>query len=183
MFRRPLRAENPWWDIEDASIWSSSTRWDSKPRGGHSERWETLDHSYLKARKSYDNSTDSFLRAVIFQTLTNYLSFFTEENHSCWTKAEAGANSSPEPKKPETPAGNQNHSGGRTCRLWHLLLSAQGLLTVLTENQIPTSRRTVCFCSDYNVICGCFPEILTLWLGIRNRLLSLLLLLLFPHLP
>lgn len=77
MFRRPLRAENPWWDIEDASIWSSSTRWDSKPRGGHSERRETLDHSYLKARKSYDNSTDSFLWAVVFQTLTNYLSFFS----------------------------------------------------------------------------------------------------------
>ncbi len=37
MFRRPLRAEYPWWVIEDASIWSSSTRWDSKPRGGHSK--------------------------------------------------------------------------------------------------------------------------------------------------
>lgn len=180
MFRRPLRAENPWWDIEDASIWSSSTRWDSKPRGGHSESRETLDHSYLKACKSYDNSTDSFLWAVVFQTLTNYLSFFFFFfNHLCWTNAEAGANSSSEPKKPETPAGNQNHCGGRTCRLWHLLLSAQGLLTELTENP----EETVCFCSDYNVICGCFPEILTLWLGIRNRLLSLLLLLLFPHLP
>lgn len=75
MFRRPLRAENPWWDIEDASIWSSSTRWDSKPRGGHSKRRETLDHSYLKARKSYDNRTDSFLWASYFRRWLTIIHF------------------------------------------------------------------------------------------------------------
>lgn len=37
MFRRPLCAEKPWWDWEEANSWSSSTRWDSKPSGGHSE--------------------------------------------------------------------------------------------------------------------------------------------------
>lgn len=81
MFRRPLRAENPWWDIDDASIWSSSTRWDSMPRGGHSEGPETLSHSFLKALKSYDKSTDSFLWADVFQTLN--ISHFLQRKIIC----------------------------------------------------------------------------------------------------
>lgn len=36
MLSRPRWAENPWWDWEEASSWSSSTRWDSRPSGGQS---------------------------------------------------------------------------------------------------------------------------------------------------
>lgn len=36
MLSRPRWAEKPWWDWEEASSWSSSTRWDSRPSGGQS---------------------------------------------------------------------------------------------------------------------------------------------------
>lgn len=36
MLSRPRWAENPWWDWEEASSWSSSNRWDSRPSGGQS---------------------------------------------------------------------------------------------------------------------------------------------------
>lgn len=66
MLRRPLKAEYPWWDIEDASIWSSSTRWDSRPRGGHSERQEILYHSFSKLLKPCDMSADSSLSEWLY---------------------------------------------------------------------------------------------------------------------
>lgn len=36
MLSLPRWAEKPWWDWEEASSWSSSTRWDSRPSGGQS---------------------------------------------------------------------------------------------------------------------------------------------------
>lgn len=36
MLSRPRWAENPWRDWEEASSWSSSNRWDSRPSGGQS---------------------------------------------------------------------------------------------------------------------------------------------------
>ena len=35
MLRRPRCAPSPWRSMEEARIWSSSTRWDSIPMGGH----------------------------------------------------------------------------------------------------------------------------------------------------
>lgn len=41
MLSLPRWAENPWWDWEEASSWSSSTRWDSRPSGGQSWKNKT----------------------------------------------------------------------------------------------------------------------------------------------
>lgn len=186
MFRRPLRAENPWWDIEDASIWSSSTRWDSMPRGGHSEGRQTLYHSFLKALKSYDKSTDSFIWADVFQTLT--ISHFLQRKTIC---AEQRLKLEPTAVLVQ----KARNSSWKPKSLWGKNMSALTFTAFSSEFahwthrkpllllQIPPSIRDCVFCSGYNVICGCFPEILTLWLSMRRRLLSLLFLLLFPHLP
>lgn len=47
MLSRPLWAVKPWWDWEEANSWSSSTLWDSKPKGGHAERGHRLSLTFI----------------------------------------------------------------------------------------------------------------------------------------